>query len=437
MVQHLTLTSDEILESSFKHAFTDEKYADVTLVSDEQSIFHAHKAVLSTCSPLMKEILISNPHPHPWIYLRGVQHQDLQTVLQFMYLGSSMHCKNRAETLLEIARKWQIKQLEEAIVKFQTLQDKPEFANNQKENFIKNSAKHHCKECNIFFAHRKSLYRHIKKKHTDNTISNRAPRQRLLFTCDICGKRFKKERSVEKHKRNKHVKKEYFCDFPVIERRNIIPNLNDDTTRDKGDELINELILPKDEERSSYDQKCNAAFSSRCTMLRHQKLKHGRLPLFIRGQKSNERESWNCSDCDKSFSYKRGMIRHKKDMHTDPTSTEKISCKDCEETFALLKDYYRHKRNMHQSNYFCDQCNYETRQRGTLKQHYQAQHLGIKHKCEHCEYKASQKSALKNHIKSVHLGTKYDCNICDFKAAWKHDLKKHIHDNHNFRIVKQ
>ena len=131
------------------------------------------------------------------------------------------------------------------------------------------------------------------------------------------------------------------------------------------------------------------------------------------------------------------MIRHKKDMHTDPTSTEKISCKDCEETFALLKDYYRHKRNMHQPNYFCDQCNYETRQRGTLKQHYQAQHLGIKHKCEHCEYKASQKSALKNHSKSVHLGTKYDCNICDFQAAWKHDLKKHIHDNHNFKIFKQ
>ena len=57
--------------SSLSDAFTEHCFSDVTLVSDDQRPFQAHKYVLSAFSPVLKDILLNNPHPHPLIYLRG------------------------------------------------------------------------------------------------------------------------------------------------------------------------------------------------------------------------------------------------------------------------------------------------------------------------------------------------------------------------------
>ena len=75
------------LASSLRDDFTSNKFADVTLVCDEQKQFQAHKFVLSSFSPILKNLLVTNPHPHPIIYLRGIRQQELESILQFMYLG--------------------------------------------------------------------------------------------------------------------------------------------------------------------------------------------------------------------------------------------------------------------------------------------------------------------------------------------------------------
>ena len=46
-------------------------FSDVTLVSDDQQPFQAHRCVLSTFSPVLKNILHNNPYSHPLIYLGG------------------------------------------------------------------------------------------------------------------------------------------------------------------------------------------------------------------------------------------------------------------------------------------------------------------------------------------------------------------------------
>ena len=83
------------LTSSLRDLFTNTSYSDVTLVSDDQIQFQAHKFVLSACSSVMKNLLLNNPHPHPVIYLRGVKQQELGSILQFMYCGESMVHKDR------------------------------------------------------------------------------------------------------------------------------------------------------------------------------------------------------------------------------------------------------------------------------------------------------------------------------------------------------
>ena len=69
---------------TWRELYVEGRYADVTLVSDDQTQFKAHKIVLSACSPVFKKIIDSNPSQHPLIYLRGVQSYEVESILQFM-----------------------------------------------------------------------------------------------------------------------------------------------------------------------------------------------------------------------------------------------------------------------------------------------------------------------------------------------------------------
>merc|ERR1719245_602597 len=53
------------------NVFEENCFTDVTLVSDDQKQFQAHRYVLSNFSPVLENILLSNPHSHPLIYLGG------------------------------------------------------------------------------------------------------------------------------------------------------------------------------------------------------------------------------------------------------------------------------------------------------------------------------------------------------------------------------
>ena len=98
------------LQATLKELFTENTFADVTLVSDDQIQIPAHKFVLSACSPVLKNLLINNPHCHPLLYLRGVTQQELQSILQFMYLGEARIYQERINEFLAIAMDLQIKE---------------------------------------------------------------------------------------------------------------------------------------------------------------------------------------------------------------------------------------------------------------------------------------------------------------------------------------
>ena len=77
------------LSSSLSDGFKDHSFSDVTLVSDDKIPFFAHKYVLSASSPVFKTVLLNKSQSNPLIYLRGVIHQELESILQFIYLGEA------------------------------------------------------------------------------------------------------------------------------------------------------------------------------------------------------------------------------------------------------------------------------------------------------------------------------------------------------------
>ena len=103
------------VKSRLSDVIKEQSFCDVTLVSDDQKPFQAHRYVLSTFSPVLRDILLNNPHSHPLIYLRGVNHQELDSILQFIYFGKTWVDHSHIKKFAEAAKDLQIKKLAENI----------------------------------------------------------------------------------------------------------------------------------------------------------------------------------------------------------------------------------------------------------------------------------------------------------------------------------
>ena len=94
---------------------TSNELTDVTLVSEDKKHFKAHKAILSACSPVFKGIISNIISSIPFIYLRGVQSLEIESILQFIYLGEATICKERMNEFLDVAKSLEIQEVSKYI----------------------------------------------------------------------------------------------------------------------------------------------------------------------------------------------------------------------------------------------------------------------------------------------------------------------------------
>jgi len=62
---------------------------DATLACDDDQFVEAHRLVLSACSPVFRNLFKKINHAHPLIYLKGVCHQDLLAIVDYIYKGEA------------------------------------------------------------------------------------------------------------------------------------------------------------------------------------------------------------------------------------------------------------------------------------------------------------------------------------------------------------
>merc|ERR1712212_979599 len=107
---------------SFRNLGEAGHFTDVTLVSDDQIQTPAHKVVLSACSPVLKTLLVNNPHSHPLLFLRGIKQTELEAILRFMYFGETQIFENRINDFVSVAKDLEVKEIsEEQDVKEETV----------------------------------------------------------------------------------------------------------------------------------------------------------------------------------------------------------------------------------------------------------------------------------------------------------------------------
>ena len=79
----------ETAKKSFHLIYEDRNFSDVTLACGGDTQMEAHRVILSASSPVFRRMFLANPHQHPLVYLRGLEHRDLRGILEFIYLGQT------------------------------------------------------------------------------------------------------------------------------------------------------------------------------------------------------------------------------------------------------------------------------------------------------------------------------------------------------------
>ena len=94
---------DSTSSLAFKNLYEDTLLTDVTLACEGRQKVEGHKVILSACSNFFKKILQENSHPHPLIFLQGLDFENLVLLKKFMYLGKAQIRQENIKTFIKIS----------------------------------------------------------------------------------------------------------------------------------------------------------------------------------------------------------------------------------------------------------------------------------------------------------------------------------------------
>ena len=184
---------------------------DVTLVSEDKKEFKAHKVVLSASSSVLKSIIKHSKLSRPIIHLEGIQSPEIESILQFIYLGESSFYKERMNKFLKVAKNLEVKNIE--------IPENDQHDNVQKQIFghesiplkVKRSYKKrpledrynvNCNKCNYKASKPSNLQIHMRSIHDG-----------VKYPCDQCNYKASQSGSLKLHIKSIHEgAKYYLCD---------------------------------------------------------------------------------------------------------------------------------------------------------------------------------------------------------------------------------
>ena len=97
-----------------KELMMNEDFSDVTLVTEDKKHIKANINVLSACSPVFKDILKKEKNSNQIMYLRGVQFSEMESIMQFIYLGEATFYEERMDEFIAVTKSLEIKELSNA-----------------------------------------------------------------------------------------------------------------------------------------------------------------------------------------------------------------------------------------------------------------------------------------------------------------------------------
>ena len=216
-------TYSDHLRNIFQEIHLDQSSADVTLVTDDKKLLKAHKNILSACSSVFKDMLQLNmSNNHSVIYLRGIQHSEMESILQFIYLGEAKFYEERMNEFLNVAKNLDIRELakgiedsdstavyendtnikteesaigadEEAVSSNKDIIEDGRGQHKTPSRAVNREYKHECQQCDQAYKYSDHLTRHIQSVH-----------EGVNYACNQCNYQATRQDSLKRHIQSKH-----------------------------------------------------------------------------------------------------------------------------------------------------------------------------------------------------------------------------------------
>ena len=196
-------------------------FADVTLVCDDMKQIKAHRNILSACSPLLKNILNIDPqNHHPVLFLRGIMHSEMESILQFIYLGEASFYEGRMNEFIKAVTNLEIRELCKNV----------SMDNSEEEDLSNESIEEPLLEVLAEYREENGSEPILEATHSGNeevsnnvsTLSSSSPIEPELstelkdansstFNCTKCEKTFTTKNGLRYHTSSEHDAKKYSC----------------------------------------------------------------------------------------------------------------------------------------------------------------------------------------------------------------------------------
>ena len=288
-----------------------EDLKDVTLVSSDNHHVKAHKIILCAGSEVMKNIILNNPRTMPLIYLRGIGHNVLLSILEFMYYGQTLVNQDFFKDFMAVSIELKIKGL--TIFKSEI---------SDELNVEKNSND-----------------QEIEQQHQKLQVTS-TPQEENHVNKNVV-------HAVENHE-NEYEGNEIM--ETVVEECNDDDLLNDGKS-DSTSDMLN--LFASNEEISNHDTNDDA--------------KSKVVEFIDKSMSGNEASILACKTCDFVTNDRKKYTRHKYYKHKPITYAY---CKECRFKSKYMSAVKAHARAMHQGEiYQCQFCDLKTSRKGNLQRH--------------------------------------------------------------------
>ena len=224
----------EHFRSMMKQMLASKENSDITLVCDELQTVKAHKNILSASSPAFKKMFDLHQGKGMFLYMRGIKHHIMDSILEFIYLGEVKFSEDCVEDFVEIARSLDITGLHETsqytdqegqvddIAEYVSCKTEP---GESTDNTTIDDATLNEDDNNKTDLAKPAAAKQIpmakirgKKETMSHSQTNNA------HACKSCGKMFAESSSLSRHKKSIHDGVKYpckYCDYQATIRQNL------------------------------------------------------------------------------------------------------------------------------------------------------------------------------------------------------------------------
>ena len=299
----------ETAEKAFIDLGSSGDFSDVTLASADGQQVEAHRVIMSSCSPVLRRILVKISHPHPILYMKGMSMVDLSNLVKFVYTGEISIEQESIENFLETANELQIA----GLTKSNTHEDGNDMNTmvcQEREELREGSKAIEESEAEEVFEENVKIEADCENEYTDLNIDN-------ICHYQDCRKQFSNGANLKKHIKNLH--QIYEC------------LKNDDATKtEENVGRFQQIDSVSEEGKNHTCDRCGVENKSGKAFMKHRQQEH-------------PGETFLCKECGKEFVSNNNLNIHKKSAHL----LVRYKCDDCDSQFTCKSSLHFHKNKKH------------------------------------------------------------------------------------------